>query len=84
MRCGGNGKSIPLSRDTRQRPADSCERNVSKTISPEERDKYWRRSEIYRKWLLDRVFDADSKSFVTVMILSIEAGKPNYREAEFP
>ncbi|KAL1879270.1 hypothetical protein Daus18300_001849 [Diaporthe australafricana] len=84
MRCGGSGESISLNPDARQKPADSCERNVSKTISLEERDKYWRRSEIYRKWLLDRVFDADSKSVVTVMIFPIEAGKPKYREAELP
>jgi hypothetical protein len=64
--------------------ADSCERDVSKTISLEERDKYWRRSEIYRKWLLDRVFDSHSRNVVTVMVFPIEVGEPNYRESEIP
>lgn len=50
----------------------------------EERDLYWRRSEIYRRWLLQRVFTADSKDSITIMIFPIEVGKPNYRDAELP
>ncbi|KAI1411459.1 amidase [Hypoxylon sp. FL1857] len=58
--------------------------DIAKTITVEERNKYWRRSEVYRHWLLDRVFHADSKKFTTVMIFPIEAGKPNYRESDIP
>jgi hypothetical protein len=50
----------------------------------EERDMYWRRSEIYRHWLLDKVFKADYKDSITIMIFPIEVGKPNYRDAELP
>jgi hypothetical protein len=45
---------------------------------------YWRRSEIYRHWLLDKVFEADRKDSTTIMIFPIEVGKPNYRDAELP
>ncbi|KAJ9493640.1 hypothetical protein H2202_010884 [Exophiala xenobiotica] len=58
--------------------------NISKTISLEERNMYWRRSEIYRHWLLDKVFEADRKDSTTIMIFPIEVGKPNYRDAELP
>jgi len=59
--------------------------DVAKTISVEERDiMYWRRSEIYRHWLLDKVFKADPKDSVTIMIFPIEVGKPNYRDSELP
>lgn len=68
----------------REGQADYCGRDISKTISLEERDKYWRRSEIYRKWLLGRVFDAQSTNVVTVMVFPIEVGEPNYRESEIP
>lgn len=86
MRCGGSGRSAALSRKNRQVWADAFGnlRSISKAISLEERDEYWHRSEVYRKWLLERVFDAESKSVVTIMIFPIEAGKPNYREAELP
>ncbi|KAJ5728212.1 amidase [Penicillium malachiteum] len=53
---------------------------VSKDISTEERDKYWRRSEIYRHWLLERIFGAQSEESISVMIFPIEEGKPNYRD----
>ncbi|PGH19536.1 hypothetical protein AJ80_03871 [Polytolypa hystricis UAMH7299] len=56
--------------------------DVSKKISMEERNMYWRRSEIYRHWLLDKVFKADSKDSITIMIFPIEEGKPNYRDVE--
>ncbi|KAF4764335.1 hypothetical protein HAV15_000346 [Penicillium sp. str.  len=59
-------------------------RNVGKAISQEECDECWRRSEIYRHWLLENVFKADDEDTVTVMILPIGAGKPNYRDAELP
>lgn len=45
---------------------------------------YWHRSEVYRRWLLDKMFKADSGDFVSIMILPIEVGKPNYRESELP
>ncbi|KAM7188406.1 amidase [Rhypophila sp. PSN 637] len=57
---------------------------VGKAISQHERDECWRRSEVYRHWLLEKVFDADSSATVTVMPLPIEAGQPNYRDAELP
>lgn len=85
MRCGGSGKSSLLrKKEKEQNRAKSYDRDISKTISPEERDEYWRRSEIYRKWLLERVFDSESKTSVTIMVFPIEVGKPNYREAEVP
>lgn len=86
MRCGGSGRSASLGRKKRQVWADPFGnlRSIAKAISLEERDEYWRRSEVYRKWLLERVFDAESKSAVTIMVFPIEAGKPNYREAELP
>ncbi|KAJ4291680.1 hypothetical protein N0V90_009575 [Kalmusia sp. IMI 367209] len=57
---------------------------ISKNITLEQRDHYWRRSEIYRKWLLDKVFDAENKEIVTIMVLPIELGLPNYRDAVPP
>lgn len=56
--------------------------DIGKSISVEQRDMYWRRSEIYRHWLLNRVFDAHSNNLKTIMILPIEAGEPNYRESK--
>ncbi|KAF2240746.1 amidase [Trematosphaeria pertusa] len=58
--------------------------DVGKSISQEERDECWRRSEVYRHWLLGKVFKADSKDSITIMVLPIEAGEPNYRDAELP
>jgi hypothetical protein len=49
-----------------------------------ERDFYWRRSEIYRHWLLDRIFDSENQDCVTIMVFPIEQGKPNYRDAPLP
>ncbi len=57
---------------------------MGKSISREDRDECWRRSEDYRHWLLEKVFTADIKDSVTIMILPIEVGKPNYRDAELP
>jgi hypothetical protein len=57
---------------------------VGESITHEERDECWRRSEIYRHWLLEKVFKADSKDSITIMILPIEVGKPNYRDSELP
>jgi len=54
----------------------------SKTISVEERDMYWHRSEIHRYWLLDKVFKTDPKDSVAIMIFPIEVGKPNYCDSE--
>ena len=50
----------------------------------EERDFYWRRSEHYRQWLLDRVFDASNKDRITIMVFPIKEGKPNCRESPLP
>ena len=59
-------------------------RDVGKSISVEERNMYWRRSEIYRHWLLEKIFEEDSDEFTTIMIFPIEVGQPNYRESEPP
>ncbi|KAL8741429.1 MAG: hypothetical protein Q9190_005962 [Brigantiaea leucoxantha] len=58
--------------------------DVGKSISVEERNMYWRRSEIYRHWLLEKIFEEDSDEFTTIMIFPIEVGQPNYRESEPP
>ncbi|CAK7229734.1 hypothetical protein SCUCBS95973_007328 [Sporothrix curviconia] len=59
---------------------------VGKTISQEQRDALWRRSEIYRAWLgSSSVFDVDAAPDVlTVMALPIESGQPSYRDAPVP
>ena len=62
---------------------DSLQRDVSKTISLEQRDYYWNRSETYRKWLLEKVFDVKSDT-ISIMIFPIEVGKPNYRDSTPP
>lgn len=59
-------------------------RDVSKNISLEERDMYWRRSEIYRHWLLEKIFKADSTDSISVMVFPIEEGRPNYRDGDIP
>lgn len=59
-------------------------RGVAKTISKEERDECWRRCEVHRKWLLSKVFSVESKDSMKIMILPIEAGKPNYRDSPEP
>lgn len=59
-------------------------REVSKEISLEERDKYWRRSEIYHHWLLEKIFKAQSEDSISVMVFPIEEGKPNYRDGDIP
>ncbi|EEQ86219.2 amidase [Blastomyces dermatitidis ER-3] len=56
--------------------------DISKKITREERDMYWRRSEIYRQWLLDKIFKADSKDSISIMVFPIEEGRPNYRDVE--
>lgn len=59
-------------------------RAVAKQITQEKRDRYWRRSEIYRHWLLDNIFKANGENSVTIMILPIEKGEPNYRDVDPP
>ncbi|KAI1819342.1 amidase [Xylaria intraflava] len=54
------------------------------SISQEERDECWRRCEVYRLWLLDSIFKPTSQDGLTIMILPIEVGKPNYRDAREP
>ncbi|KAJ5697591.1 amidase, partial [Penicillium malachiteum] len=56
--------------------------DVGKSISQEERDECWRRSELYRRRLLDSVFRVDDEDTITIMILPIDAGKPNYRDSD--
>ncbi|KAK8139285.1 amidase signature enzyme [Apiospora sp. TS-2023a] len=58
--------------------------DVSEKISVEERNMYWRRSEIYREWLLEKVFKDNDTNSITVMVFPIEVGKPNYRDSEPP
>ncbi|KAJ5093003.1 amidase [Penicillium angulare] len=57
---------------------------ASKDISIEERDEYWRRSEIYRHWLLEKIFKAQSEDSISVMVFPIEIGRPNYRDGDIP
>ena len=45
----------------------------------EQRDYYWKRSETYQKWLLEKVLVDDDKVF-TIMVLPIGSGEPNYRD----
>ena len=59
-------------------------RAFAESISLEQRNMYWRRSEIYRRWLLEKIFEAESKDYTTIMIFPIEVGKPNYRESKPP
>ncbi|KAF2798542.1 amidase signature enzyme [Melanomma pulvis-pyrius CBS 109.77] len=63
---------------------EPCTGNVGKAISQDERDECWRRSEVYRHWLLEKVFKANSNDSMMIMILPIEQGQPNYRDAELP
>lgn len=63
--------------------ADTGLRDVGKSISKDERDEYCRRSEIFRHWLLEKVFERTSKVSVTIMILPIEVGKLNHRDSGF-
>lgn len=64
--------------------ANVLERSVAKKISKPKRDFYWRRSEIYRKCLLEGVFDAGSPDCTTIMVLPIQDGHTNYRDVELP
>ncbi|CAG8948401.1 unnamed protein product [Penicillium salamii] len=45
---------------------------------------YWRRSEVYRHWLLEKIFRADSTDSISVMVFPIEEGEPNYRDGDIP
>lgn len=45
---------------------------------------YWRRSEIYRHWLLEKIFQANSNDSISIMVLSIEEGEPDYRDGDIP
>ena len=55
-----------------------------KAISKEERDECWRRCETYGKWLRESIFKPTSEGGLKIMVLPIEAGEPNYRDAEEP
>ncbi|KAJ4135095.1 hypothetical protein NW768_004710 [Fusarium equiseti] len=54
---------------------------ISKDITTEQRDYYWRRSETYREWLLEKVFSVGDSTVTTIMVFPIEVGKPNYRDS---
>lgn len=59
-------------------------RDAGKSISKEERDECWRRCDVYRLWLLDRVFKAESKERLRIMVLPIDSAVPSYRDAPEP
>ncbi len=48
-------------------------------VSPEERNEGWERIYTYKKWLLDNVLREG-----TVLVLPVDEGKPNYRDAPPP
>jgi hypothetical protein len=48
-------------------------------LTPEERDEGWSRIYKYREWLLTHVLKA-----ATIVILPLDEGKPNYRDAPPP
>jgi hypothetical protein len=52
-----------------------------KDIPQEECDQLLERLIIYRKWLLKDIFHAGDKSQSVIIILPIEDGQPNYRDA---
>lgn len=56
-------------------------RDVGKGVSKKQRDECWRRSEVYRCWMLDKVFETSNDGTVVIMPLPIEVGQPNYRDA---
>jgi hypothetical protein len=58
-----------------------CREMANKDISKTMRDDCLDRCEVYRDWLLQNVFEADSEETITVMVLPIEHGKPNYRDS---
>jgi hypothetical protein len=39
---------------------------------------------VYKKWLLEKIFEIHSKDSVVIMVLPIEDGLPNYRDAAPP
>ncbi|CAH0021639.1 unnamed protein product [Clonostachys rhizophaga] len=53
-------------------------------ISKEERDECRRRCQVYRKWLPSKIFSTKSKDSIKIMVLPIEACKPNYRDSPEP
>ncbi|KAJ2980269.1 hypothetical protein NQ176_g2746 [Zarea fungicola] len=55
--------------------------DVGKGVSKKQRDECWRRSEVYRCWMLDKVFETSNDGTVVIMPLPIEVGQPNYRDA---
>ncbi|KAJ5715484.1 amidase [Penicillium malachiteum] len=57
---------------------------ISNKVTIEERNMYWRRSEIYRYWLLDKIFQVTSEGPMSFMVLPIEEGKPDYRDDDIP
>lgn len=57
-------------------------RETGRVISEAERDEGWRRSEVYRHWLLDKVFATEDQRVVRIMVLPVEDGNPKYRDAD--
>ncbi|KAJ8125793.1 hypothetical protein O1611_g7845 [Lasiodiplodia mahajangana] len=58
--------------------------DVGKSVSKAEREECWRRSEVYRSWLLESVFKSTPQDGLAIMVLPIEVGKPNYRDSPEP
>ena len=56
----------------------TCVRDLARTISKEERDKLWRRSELYGAWIRDALMD--DASTTNIMVLPVSTGLPSYRE----
>lgn len=74
--CAGGGK---LGRDHLHPVFGSCSRSVrelANKVTPEERNQGWEHIYTYRKWLLENVFHEG-----TLVILPVDEGKPNYRDA---
>lgn len=51
-------------------------RETADKLTPEERDEGWQRIYTYREWLLSHVFKVG-----TIVVLPVDEGKPNYRDA---
>ncbi|KAI0110841.1 amidase [Nemania sp. FL0031] len=58
--------------------------DVGKSVTKEWRQECLRRCEVYRSWLLNSVFESTSQDKLTIMVLPIEVGKPNYRDSPEP
>lgn len=55
------------------------DRAMADKITPEERDEGWERIYTYMKWLLENIFANGA-----VLVLPVDEGNPNYRDAPPP